>query len=91
MGHPIRAAELWGEVLAQDAAPAIRVRRTGPNQLELAAAGIHFVWKGTRVAPLPDRVKVVNVEGEVVRPSRGRFYITLDTEDPEHVICDGRP
>lgn len=41
-----------------------------------------------QVAPLPDRVKVFDpIENKQIKPS-GRFFVSTETFDPYHVVCD---
>lgn len=40
-------------------------------------------------APLPERIVVVGPDGKIVKPSkRSRFWVTLESIDPYHLVTD---
>lgn len=61
----------------------VRLRTAGHG------SGLSVLHADTRIAPLPDRLKVVGEDGEEIKPTRGsRFWITTETIDPMHVVCE---
>lgn len=90
MTHILKDKEVWGLVKITRPWVAVCVQKVKANEV-VVAGGIDIVKAGATLAPLPDRIKVVSSEGDVLRPERGRFYITTETIDPYHLICDGLP
>jgi hypothetical protein len=45
----------------------------------------------TQVAKLPEDVTVCAPDGTSLQSSFGGFYVTTETLDPYHIVCDGLP
>lgn len=68
----------------------VRVRGKGKDvSLEVQTDGIGVAKSDAQLSPLPDRVKVVDVDGKVVTPSHGSsFWVTSETIDPFHGVIE---
>lgn len=43
----------------------------------------------TQWSEVPDRVTVVGADGKVIKPSKGKkFYVTVETFDPFHLVME---
>lgn len=68
----------------------VMVKRRGRNTLEIGE--IVILKPDTIVARLPDTFEVTGPStGEVIRSERDGFWITVESIDPYHVVCDGLP
>lgn len=64
---------------------AVLVRKEG-NRL-VVVPGIHVLKADTLMFWLPDKYKVVNENGERIKPT-GKFAVTAETLDPYHAVVD---
>ncbi len=84
--HPVRKNELYSARTINRPRAAVRVRleRTG---LVIVPGEISVLKNDAFVVPLPDRLRVVSEDGEVVKPSDGSiFLITTETMNPFHLV-----
>lgn len=64
----------------------------GGAQLVVQPASISIAKKDALFWPLPPRTRVVDEEGQEVRPSLGCcFYVSLETFDPYHLVLEAYP
>lgn len=92
--HFLKESEIYSRQLARPRA-GVKVEVQGKDTLVLCAPEndedhVIFILKpDARLSRLPDRVKVVDPEGKVVKPSKGKaFYVTLETFDPFHGVTE---
>lgn len=75
------------------------VRVTGVKTLRLdllrsdnaEPVGLFILCMDTQVAKLPEDVTVCAPDGTSLQSSFGGFYVTTETLDPYHIVCDGLP
>jgi tRNA A58 N-methylase Trm61 len=65
----------------------VKVKRIGRSRKYEIQEGIHVLKPDTVVTDLPESWKIVDADGNEVRPT-GRFVITVDTIDPYHLVAD---
>ena len=65
-------------------------KKAKPRTLAVLPGGIVFTKTDTKFVPLPDDVIVVNDEGEEITASF-KFYVSLETFDPFHIVVDAPP
>lgn len=83
MTHPVtngRAIKLNGPTFG------VQVKRGGRKVL-VVCQGIEKTKDDALWFLLPEDIKVLDDDGNVVRPS-GKFYITVETIDPYHLLAD---
>lgn len=67
---------------------AVTVERNGVD-LVIAPGSIGVLKLGALVTEVPNYLRVVSADGDVIRPSNGkRFYITTETFDPLHCVAE---
>ena len=65
----------------------VRVERTrSPCRLRVEG-GVHIMKPDAIIAPLPEGTVVLSTEGEICEPT-GRFYVTVESFDPIHMLVD---
>lgn len=68
----------------------VRVKKGKGKSVDLVlipGSGIGILPEGTLMTSLPDYVRVVTPDGEVLQPT-GKFYATVETIDPFHAVVD---
>jgi hypothetical protein len=65
----------------------VRVERTRTACTLRVDGGVSVLKPDARVAPLPEGIVVLNEDGTVCE-AVGRFYVTLESFDPYHLITD---
>lgn len=92
--HFLNKSELSGRHLPKPRAGA-KVRLQGRDTLVLCTpddtegACIFLVPPEAVVCKLPERIKVLDSSGKVVKPTRGRsFYVTQETFNPFHGLTE---
>ena len=66
----------------------VRVERAKkPCRLRIQADRIHVLKPDALVAPLPEGAVVLHADGSVCEPT-GRFYVTVESFDPVHLLVD---
>lgn len=87
MSHFLRESEAsyYRTVRASHAAVRVEVRA---GHLWVGDGGIYIpeTDRSVSFAPLPKRVKILSEDGEI--RSAGRFWVSLDTFDPFHLVMD---
>lgn len=69
----------------------VRVESKG-ERLVVQPGSIAVTKRDTLFWPLPERCSVVDEEGTVVKPSAGRrFFVSLETFDPHHLLIEIEP
>ncbi len=67
---------------------AVRVtRQRGPCTLRIEDAPLRILKADALMAPLPEDVVVLHVDGRVCKAT-GRFYVTTESFDPCHMLTD---
>lgn len=61
--------------------------KKGKNYFLEVQDGIHAIGSRTEVHDLPKNIKVVDKNGQELRPT-GRFVLTSETIDPYHLLAD---
>lgn len=65
----------------------VAVRATVEGKKLITDGELVFVKPDTQIAELPPAYKVIDSNGEEIPPS-GKFYITVQTINPYHLIMD---
>jgi len=89
MAHFLKPDEVRGEhdYLTRPRA-VVTVRYEAPNILRVQQyKGIGVVKPDVGMVPVPDRIKVVDERGKVIKPS-GQFLVSTETFNPYHVVAD---
>ncbi len=57
------------------------------NKLWIQEGGICILKPDALFVPLPDRIKVVDLDGKAIKAS-WKFFVTVETFNPHHVVID---
>lgn len=77
LGKPRAAVRVWW-----------RKPHAGALFLELHVDPIVLLKADALVFPLPEEIRIVaSTDGEVIRP-KGKFWVTIETFDPAHLVTD---
>lgn len=92
MTHPLRPGEAAvGRHVAELGYPigiaAVLVRRTARNDL-VVQAEMFLLKPDVEIAPMPQRLHVLDERGKPIPASSGEFWISTETFDPYHAVCD---
>ena len=67
---------------------AVQVKRVGrTNRFRVVEGSLCMIKQGELVSNLPDDWKIVDDNGEEIKPT-GRFLISAETIDPYHLVVD---
>ena len=67
---------------------AVQVKRVGrTNRFRVVEGSLCMINQGEVVSNLPDDWKIVDDNGEEIKPT-GRFIISAETIDPYHLVVD---
>jgi len=87
--HFLRQDESRGEIAVGRPYAVAHVRVDG-TQLRLDG-GIGVARADTLFVPLPERVQVVDLNGQVMKPSKGkRFWVSTESFDPHHLVLEAK-
>lgn len=84
-----KGRDLYLELVRGSAGPG-NLELVDPEKPERPGKMIGILKSETLVYRLPDTIKVYD-NGEEVTSERGGFWITTETFDPYHMLCDGLP
>lgn len=63
--------------------------RVAKEVLTIQPGGIGILRSDVQIARLPERFKVIGEDGIEVKPSKGKaFWITVESMDPYHAVCE---
>lgn len=86
MTHVLRTSELYATRPIGKRRAAVHVRLE-KNRLVIVVGHIAVLDDSAQVVPVPERLLVVDEDGEVVEPSDGAmFLMTTETFDPYHIV-----
>lgn len=99
MSHPLKKSEVWrlrttgkdwaGVCVSYDGKALVLDEHGPDNDDGSPGSPIIVLRSDVELAPLPDRLKVVDRNGKVIKPSKGRkFFITVITFSPHHVVTE---
>jgi len=92
--HFLRVDECHGFSRFEEPRAAVMVKLVKKDVLQISVPSegqqsIFIAATDTEWAVLPERVKVVDANNKVVRPSKGRrFYVTTSTFNPFHGVTE---
>jgi hypothetical protein len=88
MTHPLNKSDLGWNHHTKAPRAAVKVERTA-NEVLTILPEVMVVSECVEWRPLPDRMTVVDQDGREVNPSQGRrFYISVSTFDPYHLVME---
>ncbi len=62
-------------------------RQRGPCTLRVVGDGLSILKPDALITPLPEDVVVLHADGKACKPS-GRFYVSVESFDPHHLLTD---
>lgn len=89
MSHPMKDARQFPVALDQPYGAVMVERKSLREKTVVVQPGIHAIKASTPMLPFDGTV--LDQDGKEIRPERGSFWITAETLDPFHLLCDGLP
>ena len=87
--HFLLVKDDWREIVFGRPWAMVAVQLVDKEVLQIQEGGIGVARGDTKWAQLPARMKVVDLDGKAIKPSKGRFFwVTTETFNPFHGLCE---